>query len=112
MMRKVYLLLAIIGFVLPYYFFISFLVENSLDLQLLFSQLFANNISTFFAVDLIITALVFLLFLSQEAPRYQMANWWAYVVAALLVGPSFALPLFPYFREARIQALAPPEATG
>jgi hypothetical protein len=62
-MKKLYLLLAVIGFVLPYYFFVSFLIANGLNLQLFFSQLFANNISSFFAADLIISAIVFWIFL-------------------------------------------------
>ena len=89
-MRKLYLILAVIGLMLPYYFFVSFLVENGLDLGLLIDQLFANDISTFFAVDLIITAVVFLIFMFREAARYRMRNWWLYVVATLAVGPSFA----------------------
>jgi hypothetical protein len=84
-MRKLYLLLAIVGLVLPYYFFISFLIVNGLDLQLFSSQLFANNISTFFVVDLVITAIVFWAFLYQEAEvadgklvgihRCNVGNW-------------------------------------
>jgi hypothetical protein len=105
-MRKLCLPLAVIGFVLPYYFFVSFVIGYGPDLQLLVSQLFANDISTFFAVDLIITAMVFLIFLYPEAPRYQMQNRWLYLIAALTVGPSFAFPLFLYFREGRIEALA------
>ena len=105
-MRKPYLSLAVIGFVLPYYFFVSFLIENGLDLQLLVSQLFANDISTFFAVDLIITAIVFLVFMYSEAQRYEMQNRWLYLIATLTLGPSFAFPLFLYFREGRIEALA------
>ena len=105
-MRKLYLILAVLGFVLPYYFFVSFLIENGLDLGLLLNQLFANDISTFFAVDLIITAIVFLAFAIREAGKYQMRNGWLYIVATLAVGPSFAFPLFLYFREERIQALA------
>ncbi len=93
-MKRLYLVLAILGFVLPYYSFVSFLVENGLDLPLLFDQLFVNQISTFFAVDLIITAIVFLLFSYREAQRAQMRNWWVYAVATLFVGPSFAFPLF------------------
>ena len=98
-MKRLYLFLAVIGFVLPYYFFVSFLIENGFDLTLLFDQLFANDISTFFAVDLIITAIVFLIFMVQESRRYQMGNRWVYIVATLVVGPSFAFPLFLYFRE-------------
>ena len=93
-MRRLYLLLAVIGFALPYYFFVSFLVENGLNLKLLFSQLFASDISSFFAVDLIITAIVFLAFSYRESQQRRMANWWMYVVATLAVGPSFAFPLF------------------
>jgi hypothetical protein len=68
--------LAIAGFALPYYFFVSFLVANGLDLKLLLSQLFANDISTFFAVDLIITAIVLIVFVYRESLRLQMQNWW------------------------------------
>ena len=102
-MKNAYLVLAMIGLLLPYYFFVSFLVENSLDPGLLFDQLFANDISSFFAIDLIITAIIFWVFLYREAQRYGIGNWWVYVVATLLVGPSFALPLFLYFRESRIE---------
>jgi len=83
--------------------FVSFLVENSLDLGLLFSQLFASDISTFFAVDLVITAIVFLVLAVREAGRYRMRNRWLYIVATAAVGPSFAFPLFLYFREPRME---------
>jgi hypothetical protein len=98
-MRKVYLFLAIAGLALPYYFFVSFLAQNGLDLALLVEQLFANDISTFFAIDLVITALVFLAFSYREAQGGKVKNWWVYVAATLVVGPSFALPLFLYVRE-------------
>jgi hypothetical protein len=74
MTKTLYLLLAITGLVLPYYFFGSFLVENGLDLVLLVNQLFAKDISTFFAVDLLITAIVFLSFMYRESQRHGMKN--------------------------------------
>jgi hypothetical protein len=97
-MKRLYLLLALAGWALPYYFFVSFLVESGLDLSALFGQLFANDISTFFAVDLILTAIAFLIFSHREAARLGMRNWWVYAIATLSVGPSFALPLFLYCR--------------
>lgn len=102
-MKKLYLFLAVIGFLLSYYFFVSFLLNNGLDLGLLIDQLFANHISTFFAIDLIITALVLLVYIYQEAHRLQMGNWWAYGIVNLVVGPSFAMPLFLYFRESQFE---------
>ena len=104
-MKPLYLVLALAGFVLPYYFFIRFLSAHGLNLSLLVQQLFGTPISTFFAVDLLITAVVFWVFLYQEARRLQMRRWWMYVIATLLVGPSFALPLFLYFRETRLTAV-------
>jgi hypothetical protein len=101
-MKRLYLILAVAGFVLPYYFLINFLATNGLNLTLLAEQLFGTPISTFFAVDLIITAVVFWVFLYQEARRLQMQRRWVYIIATLLVGPSFALPLFLYFREPRL----------
>ena len=97
-MRNIYLLLAILGFGLPYFFFSRFLTENGLNLPLFVEQLFANDIATFFVVDLIITAVVLLLYTYREAKRLQMPHWWVYGLSTLLVGPSFAFPLFLYFR--------------
>ena len=102
-MKRLYLLLAILGLILPYYFFVSFLVAYGLDLPLLFDQLFANDISTFFAIDLVITAIVFLVFSYRESRRAGMGHWWAYLVSTLVIGPSFALPLFLYFRESLLR---------
>ena len=101
-MKPLYLSLAIVGLVLPYYFFAGFLAANGLNLSLLIQQLFSTPISTFFAVDLLITAIVFWVFLYREARRLQMNRWWVYLAVTLLVGPSFAFPLFLYVRETRL----------
>ena len=61
-MKRLYLILAIAGFILPYYFLISFLALHGLNFSLLIEQLLATPISTFFAVDLMITAIVFWVF--------------------------------------------------
>jgi hypothetical protein len=96
-------LAAIVGFAAPYFFFGRFLTTNGLDMALLVDYLLANDISTFFAVDLVISALVFLVWSYREAQRVGMRHWWSFPVATLLVGPSFSFPLFLYYREARIQ---------
>ena len=103
MKKNTYLAFAVLGVALPYYFLFQFLKANGFDVPLLIQQLFANSISTFFAVDLIISIIVFWFYLYQESQKYQMKNTWAYVLASLTVGLSFALPLFLYFREDYIQ---------
>jgi hypothetical protein len=64
--------------------------------------LFANPISTFFAVDVIISALVLLIFIFSEGRRLAMKHLWVYVVCTFLVGVSLALPLFLYVREGHL----------
>jgi len=102
--KNAYLALALIGLFAPYCFFFKFLSTNGLNLSLLVGQLFANNISTFFAVDLIISIIVFWIYMVAEANKLQMKNWWLYILASMTVGLSFALPLFLYFRERKIEA--------
>jgi hypothetical protein len=104
-MRKIlYLFLALIGLVLPYYFLGSFVAESGLDPAAFVKQLFGTKISSFFAVDLLISAVVFLVFVRSETLRCRMRRWWLYLAATLLVGLSFALPIFLYMRESSLEA--------
>ena len=102
--KNLYLVLAFLGLVLPYWFFFRFLDANGLNVSLLVRQLFANDISTFFAVDLILSTVVFWIFMMSEAGKLRMKNRWLYILATLVVGLSFALPIFLYFRERRLQS--------
>ena len=101
-MKTVYLVLAIIGLIVPYYFFLQLPAEDGFNLPALIRPFFANNFMRGAAMDLTISVLVFWLFLFVEASRLQMKNAWVYVLATLLVGLSFALPLFLYFRERKL----------
>lgn len=102
--RHVYLVLAVIGAVVPYWFFLEFLRAHGLNGMLLIQQLFGTPISSFFAADLLISAVVFVFFLRTEAARLSIESRWPYIVALLTVGLSFALPLFLYARERRLEA--------
>lgn len=102
-LKHLYLILSVIGFVGPYYFFIAFLMTHGLDGRAFLQQLFGTQISTFFAVDLIISSLIFVVYLRQESIRYSITFWWLYLIPLLTVGLSFALPLFLYFRERHLE---------
>ena len=107
MSRKLlYLTLAVIGFILPYYFLIAFLVAHGIDAGLFLNQLFGTPISTFFAADLVISCVVFLGFMSQEADRHGMKHQWIYWLSLFSVGLSFALPLFLWARETHLASLS------
>ncbi len=110
-MKNLYLLLAILGAVLPYSYFIPFLRANGLDIKLFTSELFANDISSFFATDFLISCLIFWVFLFQEVRKHHIKHWWIYVAATLTVGLSFAFPLFLYFRQKTIDGRKPIDLT-
>ncbi|MBP2623997.1 DUF2834 domain-containing protein [Streptococcus oricebi] len=97
-MIKVYLLLSFIGAVLPLAPFSLFLLENGLNLGLFFHELFASYISSFFALDVIISALVFIAFVVSESLRKDK-KWMMWSILGLVIGVSFSLPLFLLFRE-------------
>ncbi len=103
MLKSIDLLLTILGLVLPYSQFIPFIFEHSLDIKLFFNQLFANKISGFFGMDVIVSSLVFWAFLFAEGKRLRMQNTWIYIAGNLLVGVSFGLPLFLYMRQRHIE---------
>ena len=103
-MRNLYLLMAALGLIVPFYFFSKFLIEFGMDMQLFVELVFANPISTFFAVDLIIATLVFYIFLYREAHRVGVNYWWIYIIFSLFIGLSFALPIFLYSRERKMMS--------
>lgn len=104
-MQWLYLIVAILGTVLPLSYLLPFLAANGLDLRLFFSQLFQNNISALFGVDVIVSALALWIFVFSEGRRRRMKHLWIYLFCTLLVGVSLALPLFLFFRERKLAAL-------
>jgi hypothetical protein len=103
-MQWLYLIAAILGTILPLSQLLPFLAAYGLDMPLFFRQLFQNNISAFFGMDVIISSLVLWLFVFSEGRRRGMSNLWLYVVCNLTVGVCLALPLFLFFRERNINA--------
>jgi hypothetical protein len=101
--KNIFLILAILGFIAPYYFFLQVPPENALDLPGLIQPLFANNFMRGVAMDLTVSVIVFWVYVFLEARKLDMKSPWVYLLATLLVGLSFALPLFLYFRERKLE---------
>jgi predicted exporter len=89
------------GTLLPYAAFLPFLPAHGLDAHAFVTQLFATPVSTFFGLDVIVSAVVLWTFVYADATRRGMRRLWAPVVVSLLVGLSLGLPLFLYMREIR-----------
>ena len=102
MIQYLYLILAVLGTVLPCSQLLPFLIEHGLNIPLLVEQLFANRISGFFGLDVIVSSIVLWVFVLTEGRRQQMKHLWIYLICNLLVGVSLGLPLFLFIREHRI----------
>ena len=98
--KNIFLVLTIIGFIAPYYFFLQ---VREFDLNTVFQQFAASKILSGIAADLLISVIVFWFFMFTEARKLEMKNAWVYFLATLLVGLSFALPLFLYYREVKLE---------
>jgi len=103
-MQWLYLVLAILGTLLPLSQLLPFLMTHGFDMPLLFRQLFQNHIAAFFGLDVIVSSVVLWVFVLTEGPRRGMKNLWLYIVCNLTVGVSMALPLFLFFRERKLTA--------
>jgi hypothetical protein len=102
--KKLYLSLCVVGTLLPYSQFIPFITQHGLDMRAFFEQLFSNQISAFFGLDVVISSIVLWVLVYTEGRRLEMKRLWAPVAASLGVGVSLGLPLFLYMREARLEA--------
>ena len=100
-MKTRYLVLFVLGVVLPYWQFVPWLLAHGMDIGLFFSQLFVNRISSFFAFDVIISAIVLLAWIGDERGQHGVRHAWLAVVATVLIGVSAGLPLFLYLRQER-----------
>lgn len=96
-LERVYFALAAVGAALPLSAFLPWFAAHGLDLPLFVAELFANRISSFFAWDVIVSAIVLTLFVALDARRAP-GRWWA-VAATFTIGVSCGLPLFLGLRE-------------
>ncbi len=97
--RRVYLILCVLGFVIPYSQFVPWLLGHGLNIGLFFRELFANRTSAFFAMDVIVSAIVLICFIQTEGKRLRMRLLWLPIIGTLLVGVSFGFPLFLFQRQ-------------
>ena len=98
-MRNVYLLLCIVGTVLPLWEFSPWLLENGVNIPLFIEHMFPNPVAGAFSIDVLISTVVLWVFVLIEGRRLHIPHLWAPLLANIVAGVSSGLPLFLYFRE-------------
>ena len=105
--KHLYFVLFVIGTLVPYSSFVPWVIDHGLDISLMVEELFANRISAFFGLDVVIATMVFWVFVAAESARAGLRHAWAPVVASLTIGLSSALPLFLFMRERHLEPGSP-----
>jgi hypothetical protein len=105
-MKKIYLILAIIGFIVPNIFVYLVSVETGnillwLNPTATIAGMFANKISSAFVVDLLVVVLIFIIWSETEAKRYGVKNVWIVWILTFLFGLAGSFPLFLYLVEVK-----------
>jgi hypothetical protein len=99
-MKTFYLLLAILGAVVPMLFFVDFFqTETQLDF---ISALFVNGAAGGFSADLLITSFVFWLYMWRR--KHNFPHPVPFIVLNLFIGLSCAFPAYLYFVTRRQEA--------
>lgn len=103
-MKKAYLLLTIVGTILPNIFvFLESLESGNYLLYTYpidtFQAMFTNYISSAFITDLLFIVILFLFWSWREAQKYRMKSIYFIWIYTFALGIAGGLPLFLYLRE-------------
>ncbi len=99
--KNFYLLMAVIGTIVPWLFFGTFFAANGPDLIAFGQSLFANGAAGGFSADVLITIGVFWVWSFLDARQHGIQQWWYVLPASFFVGLSLALPLYLYMRAGK-----------
>ena len=101
--KSAYLGLCVLGTIVPYASFLPWLMDHGLDIPRMLEGLFANRVSAFFGLDVVVSTIVLWTFIAFEGQRIGMKHRGIPVAASLVVGVSLALPLFLWLRESQLE---------
>lgn len=73
--RTTYLVLCVVGFVVPFSQFVLWILVHGFDVPLFFRELFSSRIGGFFGTDVLVSACVLILFVFVEGRRLECVNF-------------------------------------
>ncbi|MEM1125244.1 MAG: DUF2834 domain-containing protein [Bacteroidota bacterium] len=102
--RTHYLVLAILGTLLPYGLWAHFLVTNDFSVSAVVETLM-NPLALALLAELVVASVVFWIYMARQAAKYDIPHLWMFITLNIVVGLSCAWPLFMYVRRGRINTL-------
>ncbi len=98
-MKKLFFVLAVVGAVLPYLFFIRHFSSEGFGLFGFMAAVFANPAAGGFTTDLLLSSGVFWIFMFLERSRKKGPHPLLFILLNCFIGLSCALPAYLYMRE-------------
>lgn len=102
-MKYLFLILIALGIILPYSQILPIYNDYGFSFQEFIFQPFNNSITTFYSLDLMVTAITAVIFIIYEGKRKEMKYLWLPIISMFVVGISLALPLFLFMRELKLE---------
>ena len=98
-MKNLYLVLTILGAIVPYLFFFQFIQTEGIDVAAFSAAMFVNGAAGGISADLLLSSFIFWVFMFQQLRKKGSPKPYAFIALNLLVGLSCALPAYLYVRE-------------
>lgn len=98
----IYIVLCVVGAVVPMVFFVPWFAENGVMLVPFVKALFVNGPAGGFTADLLISSLVFWIWMWDDSRKHGVGFIGLPIVANLCVGLSLGLPLYLWMREKKL----------
>ena len=95
--NSIYLLLAVVGAVIPYAFFLDYFASEGIGAGFV-AALFANGAAGGFTADLLISSVAFWLWMAADTRDRGTGRIWPFVALNLTIGLSCALPAYLWQR--------------
>jgi hypothetical protein len=99
--KHVYVLLSILGAVLPLSQFVPWLLAHGLDFGGLVSEIASSRIAAFGWLDVLVSGITLLFFIAVDGRETRTPHLWAPALGTLTVGVSLGFPLYLALRESR-----------
>ena len=100
-----YVSLAVIGTVLTYAIFLPVVVMHGQNPAEFSQQATSSPIAILLTLDILLSSLVFWIFMWSDAKRHHLRGWRLFIIPNLCIGLFCALALYLLWREAKINTV-------
>ena len=97
-MKKLFLVLCVLGVILPYYHLYYFLFENDWSMSGFWADIYSNHAISMITMDITVAATSYLVFIIYKFYNKKIGGlaFIKYMLSLFLVGFSLSMPLYLY----------------